>query len=69
MMTAACYKSGNNDESDNNEDNVCLFLRRWGLVGHMLDHLLDYVLNHMIIALVTKILQLPSFWVWTSTNK
>ena len=27
MMTAACYKSGN-DKSDNNEGKVCSFLKR-----------------------------------------
>ena len=27
MMTAACYKSGNNDKSDNNEDKVCLLFK------------------------------------------
>ena len=27
IMTVACYKSGN-DKSDNNEDNVCLLLRK-----------------------------------------
>ena len=40
MMTAACYESGN-DKSDNNENKVYLLLRRWGLVGQMLDHMLD----------------------------
>ena len=29
IMTAACYKSGNdNDEFDNNKDKVCLLLKR-----------------------------------------
>ena len=35
MMTAACYKSGNddnesdnNDKSDNNKNKICLLLRR-----------------------------------------
>ena len=28
MMTVACYKSGNDDESDNNKDKVCLLLKR-----------------------------------------
>ena len=28
MITMACYKSGNDDKSDNNEDKVCLLLRR-----------------------------------------
>ena len=29
IMTTACYKSGNDDDkSDNNEDKVCLLLRR-----------------------------------------
>ena len=35
MMTATCYKSGNdddksdnNDESENNRDKICLLLRR-----------------------------------------
>ena len=55
MIMVACYKSGN-DESDNNEDKVYLLLRRWGLVGHMLDHLLDhmldYILDHIIINLM-----------------
>ena len=54
MMTAVCYKSGNDDDkSNNNEDKVCLLLRRWGLVGHVLNHVLD----HMIIGLVTTTLQ------------
>ena len=59
MMTVAYYKSGNkddksdnNDEFDNNEDKVCLFLRRWGWMGYMLDHVLDY----MILGLVTMVL-------------
>ena len=28
MLMAARYKSGNNDKSDNNEDKICLLLRR-----------------------------------------
>ena len=29
MITAVCYKSGNNDDkSDNNKDKICLYLRR-----------------------------------------
>ena len=40
MMTEACYKS-NNNKSDKNEDKVCLLLKRWGLVAHVLDHVLD----------------------------
>ena len=29
MMTADCYKSGNNDNKfDNNKDKICLLLRR-----------------------------------------
>ena len=63
MMTAACYKSGNdndksdnNEESNNNEDEVCLHLKRWGWVSHLLNHVLD----HMIIGLLTTALQLPS---------
>ena len=59
MMTAACYKSGNNndksynnDKSDNNEDKICLLLRRWGWGGHVLDHVLD----HMFIGFVTTAL-------------
>ena len=29
MMTAACYNNGNdNDKSDNNEDEVCLLVRK-----------------------------------------
>ena len=27
MMTTACYKSGNDDESDNNKDKVCSLLK------------------------------------------
>ena len=60
MMITACYKSGN-DKSDNNENKVGLLLRRWGLVGHMLDHildyLLDYILDYIIIDLITTVLQ------------
>ena len=48
-MMAACYKSGNNDdESDNNEDKVCLLLKIWNLVGQVFDHALDYMLNHIL---------------------
>ena len=28
MRTATCYKSDNDDKSDNNEDKVCLLVRR-----------------------------------------
>ena len=29
IMTAVCYKSGDdNDKSDNNEDKICLLLKR-----------------------------------------
>ena len=63
MIMAAHYKCGNdndksdnNNEFDNNEDKVCLLLREWGWVGHLLDH----VLNQMIIGLITTALQLPS---------
>ena len=52
MMMAACYKNGNDDKSDNNEDKVYFLLKRWGLMSHILDHLLD----HMIIGLVTTAL-------------
>ena len=64
-MTAARYKSSNDDnESDYNENKVYLLPKRWDLVGHMLDyfldHVLDYMLNHMldyiIIGLVTTAL-------------
>ena len=68
-MTAACYKSGNNDDkSDNNEDKVYLLLKRWGLIGHvlnqmfdhalnhMLDHMLDHILDNMIIGFITTAL-------------
>ena len=27
MITAACYKSDNDDKSDNNKDEVCLLLK------------------------------------------
>ena len=47
IMTTARYKSGNDHESDNNEDKVCLLLRRWGLVSHVLDHMLDHMLDHI----------------------
>ena len=30
IMMAACYKSDDYDKSDNNEDKICLFLRRLG---------------------------------------
>ena len=31
IITAGCYKSDNDDdESDNNKDKICSFLRRWG---------------------------------------
>ena len=56
MMTAPYYKSGNDDKSDNNKDKVCLLLKRWGLIGHMLDHVLDHVFDHMIIRLMTTAL-------------
>ena len=53
IMITACYKSGDNDDkSDNNEDKNCLLLRRLGLASHILDHMLD----HMIIGLVTMAL-------------
>ena len=30
MIMAACYKSGNNDnKSNNNENKICFFLKRW----------------------------------------
>ena len=62
MMTAACYKNGDdNDKFNNNEDKVCLLLRRWGLVGHILDHVLDHVLDHMIISLMTMALHYSNF--------
>ena len=49
LITATCYKNGDNDnKSDNNEDKICLLLRRWDLVGHMLDHILDHVLDQII---------------------
>ena len=49
MMTAAYYKSGNdNDKFDNNKDKVCLLLKRWGLVSHILDYMLDYMLDHVL---------------------
>ena len=67
MMTAAYHKNGNdNDESYNNEDKLCLLLKRWGLIVHVL----DYVLDHMIIGLVTTVLQLFfSSLAWALTNK
>ena len=30
MMMVVCYKSGNDNKSDNNEDKVYLLLKRWG---------------------------------------
>ena len=49
MMRATCYKSNNDsDKFNNNEDKVYLFLRRWVLVGHILDHIMDYMLDHML---------------------
>ena len=72
MIKVACYKSGNdNDKSNNNEDKVCLLLKRWSLMGYMLDdmlnHMLDYVLDQMLnymldyitIDLMITALQLP----------
>ena len=45
-MKTTSYDSGNDDDkSDNNEDKVCLFLKKWGLVGHVLDHMLDHMLD------------------------
>ena len=50
-MTAACYKSGNNnnksdnnDKSNNNKDKFCLLVKKWGWVGHVLDHMLDHII-------------------------
>ena len=69
-MMAACYKNGNdNNKANNNENKVCLLLRRWGLVGYILDHVLDHVLDYMldqmldyiIIGLIVTVLQLYSF--------
>ena len=67
MMLMAHYKSGNdddesdnnnkydiNDKSDNNENKICLLLKRWVWVGHILDHVLDQI----IIGLVTTPLHL-----------
>ena len=58
-MSVDRYESDNdddefdhNDKSDNNEDKVCLLLRRWVWLGHVLDQML----NHMIIGLVTMVL-------------
>ena len=73
---AAHYKSGN-DKSNNNENKVYLLLKRWDLIGHVLNHMLDHVLDHIldqmldqiIIGLVTTTLQLPSFFVLAPTNK
>ena len=57
MMTRVCYKSGNNDnESDNNEDKIGLLQKRWGLVDDILDHVLDHMLDHMIIDLMNMTL-------------
>ena len=47
VMTVTCYKSGN-DKSDNNENKVCLLLKRWGLVSHILNYMLDQILDHML---------------------
>ena len=68
MMTLAHYKSGGNDDkSDNNKDKIYLLLKRWGLIGHVLDHVLDYVLNdrsdYIIIDFMTMALQLLFFGV------
>ena len=42
MMTMVCYKISNNDDkSDNNKEKVCLFLKKWDLMGYVLDHMLD----------------------------
>ena len=57
MMTAACYKNGNDDKSNSNEEKVCSLLRRWNLVGHVLNHVLDHVLDYMIIGFMIKMLQ------------
>ena len=51
MITTACYKSGNDDKSDNNKDKVCSLFKMI-LVGYVLDHVLD----HMILGLVTTAL-------------
>ena len=48
-MTKACYKnSNNNNEFDNSENKVCLLLKRWVMVDHVLDHVLDHMLDHML---------------------
>ena len=57
MMTAARYKSSNNDNGcDNNKDKVCLLLKRSGLVSHILDHMRDYVLNHLLDSILDKMI-------------
>ena len=36
IIMTACYKSGNDDnKSDNNEDKICLLLKRWGLMSYI----------------------------------
>ena len=57
IMTAACYKSGNNnDESDNNKVKVCPLLKRWGLGNHVLHHMLNHVLNHMLDHIIINLI-------------
>ena len=65
IMTAAYYKSGNDDNKfDNNKYKVYLLLKRWGLLGYVLyhilynvlDYMLDYILDHRIISFVTTAL-------------
>ena len=49
IIMAVCYQSGNNDDkSDNNKDKIYLLLKRWILVGHVLDHILDHILEHVL---------------------
>ena len=78
MLTAACYENSNNDDkSNNNKDKVCLLIKRWGLVDHILDHMLnhmlDQMLNHIIIDLITLALQgycfSQIFWIWQYFSK
>ena len=73
MIITTCYKSSNNDnKSDNNKDKICLLLRKWDLIDHMLDHMLDhvldYMLNHLFIGIMTTMLHVPLTILWKTED-
>ena len=57
MITEVCNKNdNNNNKSDNNKDKIYLLLRRWGLMGHVLDYMLDHILDHVLDHMLDHIL-------------